>query len=127
MWQPQYLEYLRAGPEARPLFPGYAFARIAHQWRDVASTWGVFGIVRFGEEMARVPESVLEELNSMCGPSGYVRMKPRFNRWSRVRVVSEGIVGIVQARESASRVRVLFQILGRAAEMSMADEDLVAA
>lgn len=127
-WHPQYLEYDAEGPTAHSLFPGYAFARMADQHLGpVTRMPGVLDVVRFGGELARIPERVWTELRAMCGPSGYVRLKPRFNRWSRVRLVEGDTVGIVQERISASRVRVLFKLLGQPVEVSVADGDLVAA
>jgi transcription antitermination factor NusG len=128
-WCPQYLDYRADGPVALALFPGYAFARIVDEYAQVLSTRGVYDVVRFGEVTARVPEQVITELRAMCGPTGYVQLQPRFRKLQRVRVASgsSGVVGIVQSRESATRVRVLFQLLGRKIEMGVPDKDLVAA
>jgi transcription antitermination factor NusG len=128
-WSPQYLDYRSDGPVAVALFPGYAFARIRDEWAAVLSTRGVYEIVRFGECIARVPEQLITELRAKCGATGYLQLQSRFGKLARVRIAggSSGAVGIVQARESATRVRVLFQLLGRNTEMSVPDKDLVAA
>jgi hypothetical protein len=129
LWCPQYLTYDVDGPVAHALFPGYAFGRLGDGWQRTMMVRGVYGVVHFGEETARVPEQVITELKAMCGPSGYVRLAPRFNRWARVRLEgsSNGLPGIVQERVSATAVKVLFEILGRKVEMSVPDRGLVAA
>ena len=54
------------------LFPGYFFARF--QWgesgRRILATQGVTGVVRFGEKVPRVPESIITDLQKAMADVG---------------------------------------------------------
>ena len=51
----------------RPLFPGYVFAQVSSEltmWRPILSTYGVRGLVRFGDRPAYVDGSFIEGLRA---------------------------------------------------------------
>jgi transcriptional antiterminator RfaH len=52
---------------ARPLFPGYVFAEVAHDlslWRSILSTYGVRSVIRFGDRPAFVDNGFIEGLRA---------------------------------------------------------------
>ena len=63
-----------------PLFPRYLFLNaIADQQSlgPVRSTRGVSTLVRFGLELARLPETVMNAINNRCDPeTGLVQLDP---------------------------------------------------
>ena len=59
--------------KAAPLFPGYLFVSIdpaRTAWRSIQSTYGVAGLVRFGERPAVMPTGLVERLSALSGPDG---------------------------------------------------------
>lgn len=51
----------------RPLFPGYVFAQVSSEltmWRPILSTYGVRGLVRFGDRPAYVDGGFIEGLRA---------------------------------------------------------------
>lgn len=59
--------------KSAPLFPGYLFVCLdpAHSsWRSIQSTYGVAGIVRFGERPATLPLGLVERLQSLSLENG---------------------------------------------------------
>ena len=51
------------------LFPSYAFVLIDLQWHAVRWSPGVLKLIMAGEQPARVPDQVIEELRSREGPT----------------------------------------------------------
>lgn len=104
-----------------PLFPRYLFLRAIASVQNLApvrSTLGVVGMVRFGTELAVVPEPVIDHIrNKMEADSGLIRIEPLpIKAGDKVRVFDgplAGIDGIVAERSSAKRALVLMELLGR--------------
>ena len=102
------------------LFPSYAFVLIEWQWHAARWAPGVTRLIQNGgEEPARVPDRIIDELRSRerCGlvelppppPS------PRFRPGDKVCVTTgplTGFPGLVSTMRPRQRVEVLLQMLG---------------
>jgi len=103
-----------------PLFPQYLFLQLAIGIQDLApakSTKGVLGLVRFGEEYAVVPSTVIEGLRRHEDPSMQLRrIEDPLQPQSRVRIIG-GVFnhwqGIFLSESPDDRVTVLLNLLGR--------------
>jgi transcriptional antiterminator RfaH len=107
-------------PRIEPLFPRYLFLNaIADQQSlgPVRSTRGVSNLVRFGAELAIVPERVINTINNGCdAETGLIRLAPvPVNVGDKVKVFDgplAGLEGIFQERKGASRALLLMKLLG---------------
>lgn len=123
-----------AGLKARveALFPNYLFLRADTDRQSLApvrSTRGALGLVRFGMEPARVPESVITRiLARVDAGDGLVRLDaPALDPGSKVRVTTgplSGWEGVFLAGEGADRVRLLLELLGSVREVVLPREQL---
>ena len=104
-----------------PLFPRYLFLNaIAGQQNlaPVRSTRGVTTMVRFGTELAVVPESIINAIKNRTDPAtGLIRIKPvELEAGDKVRIFDgplAGITGIVQEKRSENRALILMELMGR--------------
>jgi transcriptional antiterminator RfaH len=111
----------RCGPVVEPLFPRYLFLRAVASQQNLApvrSTRGVVGMVRFGVELAVIPDPVINGLKGRRqGERGLIRIEPvPVKAGDTVRVFDgplAGIEGIVTERNSENRAFILMEILGR--------------
>jgi len=107
-------------PRIEPLFPRYLFLNaIAGQQSlgPVRFTRGVCGLVRFGMQLATVPEPVIETINRRRDPqTGLVQLQPvPVEVGDKVRVFDgplAGLEGIFRERKGARRALLLMRILG---------------
>ncbi len=114
-------------PRIEPLFPRYLFLNaIADQQSlgPVRSTRGVSNLVRFGNELAIVPESVINLINGRCdAETGLVRLQPvPVEIDDKVRVFDgplAGLEGIFRERKGASRALLLMKLLGTEATVEV--------
>ena len=103
-----------------PLFPRYLFLNaIADQQSlgPVRSTRGVATLVRFGWELARLPEQVIDLINGRCDPeTGLVKLDPvPVNPGDKVKVFDgplAGLEGIFRERKGEKRALLLATLLG---------------
>ena len=108
-------------PIIEPLFPRYLFLRAVAGTQDLApvrSTLGVVSMVRFGYELAVVPEPVINKIREHIEPdTGLIRIEPvPVEVGDKVRVFDgplAGIDGILAERNSEKRALVLMELLGR--------------
>ena len=104
-----------------PLFPRYLFLKANASQQNLApvrSTKGVLSMVRFGMELAVVPESVIHAIKSSVEPiTGLIKINPvDVKAGDKVRVFDgplAGVKGIVQERNSENRALILMELLGR--------------
>jgi len=104
-----------------PLFPRYLFLNaITHRQSlaPVRSTRGVCTLVRFGLELACIPETVIRAILGRCDPdSGLVRLDPvQVEPGDKVRVFDgplAGVDGLFQAENGEDRALLLIEIMGR--------------
>ena len=103
-----------------PLFPRYLFLNVIPDQQSlgpVRSTRGVATLVRFGMELARLPEVVIRAVNSRCGPeTGLVKLDPvPVAPGDKVRVFDgpfAGLEGIFKERKGNKRALLLAKLLG---------------
>jgi transcriptional antiterminator RfaH len=84
----------------------------------VRSTKGVLNMVRFGTELAVVPNSVIHAIKAnMEEDTGLVKIKPvPIEAGDKVRIFDgplAGINGVVQETNSNNRAMILMELLGR--------------
>lgn len=104
-----------------PLFPRYLFLHAVPDQQSlgpVRSTRGVAKLVRFGIQLAEVPERVIQAVRERCDPdSGLVRLDPIHVRpGERVRVFDgplAGAEGLFEASRGELRAQVLINMMGR--------------
>lgn len=103
-----------------PLFPRYLFLNaIAEQQSlgPVRSTRGVCSLVRFGMQLATMPNGVIETIRQRRDPaSGLVQLEPvPVEVGDRVRVFDgpfAGIEGVFKERKGVNRALLLMSLLG---------------
>jgi transcriptional antiterminator RfaH len=106
------------------LFPRYIFLLSDAHMQSLApvrSTRGCVGLVRFGGEPARVPDSVITAIRArMESDDGVTRLDlPDLLPGQRVRITDGALAGIeavFRTLEGAERVRLLVDFLGQARE-----------
>jgi transcriptional antiterminator RfaH len=118
------------------LFPSYAFILIEMQWHAARWTPGVWKLIMAGDEPARVPDRIVDELRSREGRDGLIRLLPKpaprlnggaqFQPGDQVRVINgplTGLSALVQGMRGRQRVEVLLTMLGslQRAELATAD------
>ena len=104
-----------------PLFPRYLFlkANASHQnLAPVRSTKGVLSMVRFGIELAVVPEPVIHAIKACIEKdTGLIKIKPvAIKAGDKVRVFDgplAGISGVVEETNSKNRALILMELMGR--------------
>jgi len=109
-----------------PLFPRYLFIHlnsIDDDWGPIRSTLGVANIVRFGNILAKVPNSLIDALLACENEEGlYTQTSTNFAAGDRVRFVEgamEGYEGIFQTKGGKERVTILLDIAGRFAQVQV--------
>lgn len=114
-----------------PLFPRYLFVQLTtgiDDWGPIRSTRGVSGLVRFGQEPARVPNALIAEIKARAGSDGYHHEEAEnFSPGEQVHI-TEGPFGgydaIFQAKRSEDRVLVLLEMVGMAARVEVPAESI---
>lgn len=104
-----------------PLFPRYMFLHAVAELQNLApvrSTLGVVSMVRFGTELAVVPDEVIAGIEArMDKASGLVKIEPvPVEAGDRVRVFDgplAGVDGIVAEKNGENRAIILMELLGR--------------
>lgn len=102
----------------RPVFPGYLFVQSPHgQWRVLLSSWGVVGIVLFGDKPAFIRQHIVDQIRDN-EHDGLIELPrpPVFQTNQRVKInkgVLSGQQGIFLGMGPQDRIRVLLDCLGR--------------
>ncbi|NCF64231.1 MAG: transcription/translation regulatory transformer protein RfaH [Gammaproteobacteria bacterium] len=107
-------------PRIEPLFPRYLFLNANADQQSlgpVRSTRGVVSLVRFGKQLATMPEPVMDAIYRRSDPeTGLVRLEPvPVEVGDRVRVFDgpfAGIEGIFKERKGEKRALLLMGMLG---------------
>ena len=108
-------------PIVEPLFPRYLFLKAIASHQNLApvrSTKGVLSMVRFGMELAVVPDAVIGAIKACQNPeTGLITIEPvTIKAGDKVRVFDgplAGITGVVQETNSNQRAMILMELLGR--------------
>jgi len=103
-----------------PLFPRYLFLSANADQQSlgpVRSTRGVATLVRFGMELARLPEQVIQAVSNRCDPeTGLVKLDPvPVEPGDKVKVFDgplAGLEGIFKERKGEKRALLLAMLLG---------------
>lgn len=116
------------------LFPSYAFVLIELQWHAARWAPGVVRLVLSGEQPARVPDRIIEELRSREDRDGLITLpKPRLNSGAqfqpgdKVRVINgplTGLSGLVSTMQPHERVAILLKLLGSIRPVELAEADV---
>lgn len=117
-----------------PLFPRYLFVAAGNECQSLApvrSTLGVCGLVRFGGQLATVPEAVVEALRHRQDPDteACARRSP-FRPGEGVEFRTgpfTGLKGIFDMEAGEERVYVLLDLLGKTNRMKVSRDWLVQA
>jgi transcriptional antiterminator RfaH len=103
----------------QPLFLGYIFVRIVDRWRAIERTFGVLGLIKFGETPARVPDREIEALRARMNANGIIALPPeppayKFRKGDKVRVNAFGTSfdAIHSGTSLRDRERILMTVLG---------------
>ena len=110
-----------------PLFPRYVFvgATAEQSWSPIRSTVGVSALVRFGGQIATVPETLIAQLQSAGEHRG---QQVFFKQGQSVLIVGDsfsGIEGVFQMSEGEERAQVLITLLGRPTTVKVQMANLV--
>jgi transcriptional antiterminator RfaH len=110
----------RVVTRVEPLFPRYLFLQLdtrTDNWAPIRSTVGVSALVRFGDEPAPVPDSLIALLKAKESEAGlHEWVEPGLRHGQPVRVATGAFrdyEGIFVARSGHERVVVLLDVLGR--------------
>ena len=108
-----------------PLFPNYLFVSLdmsRDPWRSVNGTCGVIRLIMQGETPESVPHGVVEALQARMGESGAIDWTPSFKIGQSVRITDgpyADFIGTLEHLDSAGRVRVLLDLLGRSVSVAL--------
>jgi transcriptional antiterminator RfaH len=117
----------RRGPVwfSEALFPGYLFARFTpcESQNEVGCARGVSSLVRFGGELARLPDQAIEELRAQVGESECRVVEPELAPGSAVTITAGVFKGlstfVTQLVPACERLRVLVEFLGECREVEV--------
>lgn len=104
------------------MFPCYLFARFvyAQQHRQVQHMPGVSTIVRFGDQVAALPDATVLALRSASDDQETVVLEPEVRVGDEVRIAQGAFHGldavVTQVLPAKERVKVLLEFLGRSVE-----------
>lgn len=101
------------------LFPRYLFIRldgIAENWAPIRSTRGVNSLVKWGECVPVIPESVIEALQARADDNGIIQLTAGrgYRAGDRVRLTDgpfAGLEGVFCAHRGEDRVVLLMQFM----------------
>ena len=104
-----------------PLFPRYLFLKAIAESQNLApvrSTQGVISMVRFGTELAVIPEQIIDAIKQRITPeTGLIKIQAiQIKPGDKVKVFDgplSGLTGIVQEKNSDRRTIILMELLGR--------------
>ena len=102
-----------------PLFPRYLFLKAIAEFQNLApvrSTQGVISMVRFGTELAVIPEQIINDIKRRISPdTGLIKIQAlQIEPGDKVRVFDgpfSGLTGIVQEKSSDRRIVILMELL----------------
>ncbi len=113
------------------MFPGYFFARFdfEHDFKIVSYSYGVTGIVHFGDKYAAIPDQSIEELKLLVDNCGMREISDNIKEGDEVIITDgpfTGLSAMVTKKMSASeRIRVLFDFLGAQVNAELSESAVV--
>jgi transcriptional antiterminator RfaH len=134
---PRYRKTIRHARKKKsvlaPLFPNYLFLQMdpTHdRWRSVNGTRGVARLLTHGDSPQPVPHGVIEALQAQSDIDGVIDWAPSFRIGQMIQVM-EGpftdFIGRLERLDSAGRVRVLLDLLGRPVPVNLRREAIISA
>ena len=109
-----------------PLFPRYLFVGVQvgdQALAPIRSTRGVSSVLRFGDRYAEVPPALINSLRERANESGlHVLADTGFHKGDRLHIIAgpfEGFEAVFESDTGADRVRVLLEVLGAAASVTL--------
>ena len=114
-----------------PLFPGYLFVRclIEEKLNEIKHTNGVSSLVRFGDKIPRVEDSVIEELQDCFEADEPMTIENRLMPGSEVSVANGAFAGmrayVLRNMPAKKRVQVLLDVLGQPTSVEVGRESVV--
>jgi transcriptional antiterminator RfaH len=115
----------------RPLFPGYLFVQLdlaRDRWRCVNGTLGVAKLVGHAEAPSAAPVGSIEAIRSACDEFGVMHVKNDLTPGDAVRVSCgpfSDLVGRLERLDSAERVCVLLELMGRRTSVVLSRDQIV--
>jgi transcriptional antiterminator RfaH len=116
----------------RPLFPGYLFVAFdprREPWRCINGTLGVKRLVSFTDVPQPVGRAIMSPLVRACDEEGVFssRRVQEFRPGERVKLSGgpfDDMVGTIEAMAGGDRARLLLDLLGRTARVTVSRDDL---
>lgn len=115
-----------------PFFPRYLFVRLdlsRDRWRSINGTFGVARIIMNRDGPMPVPAGIVEALQARFEPDGSAAFDDGLRLGQRVEVMVgpfANLVGTLERFDGAGRVRVLLELMGSGAPVSLARDAIVA-
>jgi transcriptional antiterminator RfaH len=118
-----------------PLFPGYIIVRVVERWYAVRWTMGVVRVLMAGDEPARLPDPVVEDIRRR-EVGGFIKLPPPPPKNSplkigqRARILTgsfRGHIALYDGQTAQERERVLINLLGRQVAVTLNPTDRLAA
>lgn len=117
-------------PTTVPMFPGYMFVRLnllSDNWSPIRSTLGVRGMVRFGNQPARIADEIIHELLARGDAHGVQAMPPseHLRTGDQIRVVGgvlAGYEGSIFSSNSRERVAILLELAGKYTQVEIPNQ-----
>lgn len=113
------------------MFPRYLFIHLSNQdddWRPIRSTIGVAAMVKFGQEPARVPDSLISSLLNREDENGVLVLAVReFQSGDAVKIMEgpmEGYEGIFHSHTGKERVSILLKIAQKSIRVQLASDQI---
>lgn len=118
-------------PFIEALFPRYLFIQLdsrTDNWMPIRSTVGVSSMVRFGGQPARVPPSLVRELQESGDENGvYCEQDVAYTKGQEVELMTGALSGyraIFDKYVSAERISILLDIVGKHTRMLVSRHDV---
>ncbi len=116
-----------------PVFRGYVFISIdpsAMRWRSINGTRGVRWLVSDKDGPIPIKPGVVETLLASTDEAGLLRFAPMFSPGDTVKLAAGPFaerLGVVESLDDRGRVRLLFDLFGRATRLVADADDLLPA
>jgi transcription antitermination factor NusG len=118
---------------ARPFFPGYLFVKLdlgRDRWRSVNGTFGVIGLVQFGERPTPTPAGFVDAMLARTQGDSVIAVEDPLQIGAAVQIVGgpfHNTIGALLARPARDRVTVLIEMMTRAVQIELPRAALIPA
>ena len=117
----------------KPMFPRYLFTQFnaeKNNWVHVKSTRGVSHVIRFGNKLTEVPNSVIDYLKSKVDDNDVLNLQTTRNKFQKgdELVIKQGVLqgkdATFLSMSGKERVRVLLSLMSRITIAEISEQDL---